>query len=295
MAKGNKSDKGKTRRRLRSSYITLVISISLVLFMLGLLGMVLISAQKLADYVRERISFSVILNEDVKEPDILMLQKELDAKPYIKLTEYISSEEAAQKLEEELGEDFIDFLGYNPLRSSIDVYVRASYARADSIVFIEKELSDNPHVREVYYQESLVHLINSNVRKISLVLLVFSTLLFLISWTLINNTIRLSVYSRRFLINTMQLVGATRSFIRKPFLNRGVFHGALAALIALLLLAGTFSLVEREFIEVVSMQDIAILLGLFVMIVFTGILISYISTYFAVNKYLGLQEDQLYY
>jgi cell division transport system permease protein len=286
---------GLSKARLRSSYLTLIISISLVLFLLGVLGMVLINARSLSDYFRESLSFSIMLDEEAKEADIRMLQKDLDAKPYVKSTEYISKDEAAFKLKEDLGEDFLNFLGYNPLSPSIDVYLYAGYTRPDSVSKIEKYVLEYPFVKEVYYQESLLYLINENVRKISLFLLIISSFLFLIALTIINNSIRLSVYSRRFLIRTMQLVGATRSFIRKPFLIKSALQGLLAALIALILLMGLLYLVEKEFFFIFTIQNTNLLLLLGVAIIIVGVLINVISTFFSVNKYLSISEDKLYY
>lgn len=286
---------GVSKNRLRSSYLTLIVSISLVLFLIGLLGLLLINARELSDYFRESLSFSVMLNEDAKEADIRMLQKDLDAKRFVKSTEYISKEQAAENLKEDLGEDFLSFMGYNPLLPSIDVYFIAQYTHPDSVLNIEKYLLEYPVVNEVYFQESFLHLLNENVRKVSFFLVVFSALLLFISLTLINNTIRLSVYSKRFLINTMQLVGATRRFIRKPFLIRSMIHGIIAGLVAILLLMGILYLVEEEFYLLFTLQDIGLLLYLFGGIIVMGILINFVSTFFSVNKYLGISEDKLYY
>jgi cell division transport system permease protein len=289
------SERGFAKTRLRGSYLTLVISVSLVLFLLGILGLVLINAKELSDYFRESLSFSVMLNDGAKEADIRMLQKDLDAKPYVKSTEYVSKEKAAAKMKEDLGEDFISFLGDNPLPSSIDVYLYAGYTSPDSVAKIEKYVLEYPFVDEVYYEESLLFLINENVRKISLFLLVLSSFLFLIAVTIINNTIRLSIYSKRFLIRTMQLVGATRSFIRKPFLIRSIYHGVIAALIAMILLMGLLYLIETEFFRMVSLESINLLLVLALVIVIAGILINVVSTYLSVNRYLSISEDKLYY
>jgi cell division transport system permease protein len=291
----NKRDPGLSKTRLRSSYLTLVISISLVLFLLGVLGMVLINAHGLSDYFRESLSFSILLDEEAKEADIRMLQKDMDAKPYVKSTEYISKDEAATKLKEDLGEDFVNFLGYNPLSPSIDVFLYAGYTSPDSVANIEKYILEYPFVKEVYYQESLLYLINENVKKISLFLLIISSFLFLIALTIINNTIRLSVYSKRFLIRTMQLVGATRSFIRRPFLFRSALHGLIAALIAMTLLLGLLYLVEREFFMLFTFQNTSMLLILGAAIIIIGILINLISTFFSVNRYLSISDDKLYY
>ncbi|HNV67504.1 MAG TPA: permease-like cell division protein FtsX [Bacteroidales bacterium] len=290
-----KSTGGISRYRLGSSYATLVVSVSLVLFLLGILGMVLINARQLSDYFRESLSFTIMLKEDAREADIRMLQKELDAKPYVKQTEYVSKDEAAVKLRNELGEDFLDFLGYNPLMPTIDVYLQARYTHPDSVIKLEKVIADYPVVDEVYYQESILNLINDNVRKISVFLLVISLLLFLIALTIINNTIRLSIYSKRFLINTMQLIGANRSFIRKPFLLKSLFFGFLAALIAIGLMMGLMYLIEKEFFTLFTYENINLFLLLCLVLAAAGILINGISTFFAVNRYLGMHEDKLYY
>jgi len=275
--------------------VTLVISVSLVLFLLGVLGLVLINARELSDYFRESLSFSVMLDDGAKEADIRMLQKDLDAKPYVKSTEYVSKDEAALKMKEELGEDFINFLGDNPLPPSIDVYLYAGFTSPDSVAKIEKYVFEYPFVKEVYYQESLLFLINENVKKISLFLLVISTFLFLIALTIINNTIRLSIYSRRFIIRTMQLVGATRGFIRRPFLLQSAFQGFLAALLAMILLMGLLYLIEKEFFMMFSFESTNLLLLLGASLIILGVLINIISTYFSVNRYLSISEDKLYY
>jgi cell division transport system permease protein len=290
-----KKEKSISKRKLRSSYVTSIISISLVLFLMGLVGLLALNANRLAIHVKENIGFSVILEEEAKEVDIIRLQKNLDAKEYVKSTDYISREEAAQLTQEELGEDFIEFLGYNPLPASIDVKFYADYANPDSVQAIDLELQRFDEVREVIYQKSLIHLVNDNVRKISLIILVFSGLMFFIAVALVNNTIRLSVYARRFLINTMQLVGATSSFIRKPFLMRSASHGIYAAIIAISLLIGTIYLIQKEFMEVISFHDVEILGILFIFVILLGIILNWISTFFAINKYLRMKSDDLYY
>lgn len=290
-----KYQEGISKGRLRSSYLTQIVSISLVLFLLGLLGFVIINARELSDYFRESLSFSVMLDEDAKEADIRMLQKDLDAKHFVKSTEYISKEQAAENLREELGEDFLTFMGYNPLLPSIDVYLLADYTHPDSVLNIERYLMEYDLVNEVYFQESFLHLIDENVRKISAFLLIFSGLLLFISLTIINNTIRLSVYSKRFIIRTMHLVGATRSFIRKPFLLRSIVHGIIAALFSIILLLVILFFVEQEFYLLFTLQDIGLLVILFGGIIIVGILINLVSTYVSVNKYLGISEDKLYY
>lgn len=283
-----------TKRRLRGSYISSVISISLVLFSLGILGLLLLNAHRLSVYVKESISFSVIIKEQVKEVEIKKLQKELDATDYIKSTKYISKETAARDLQEDLGEDFINFLGYNPLLASVDVYLYANYANPDSIKTIEDNLLSYPIVNEVYYQKSLIHLVNKNIRKIGVFLLAFSSLLFLVAITLINNTIRLSVYSKRFIIHTMQLVGATRAFIRRPFILKSTLHGVLGGVFAITMLTGLIFIVQKEFMEIFSFSDVEIIAILFTGIIITGIFLNWISTFFAVNKYLRMEEDELF-
>jgi len=289
-----KKESGLARAKLRGSYLTLVISVSLVLFLLGILGLVLINAKELSDYFRESLSFSVMLDDEAREADIRMLQKDLDAKPYVKSTVYVSKDEAAAKMKEDLGEDFISFLGDNPLPPTIDVYLFAGYTSPDSVARIEKYVLEYPFVKEIYYEESLLFLINENVRKVSLFLLVISAFLFLIAVTIINNTIRLAIYSKRFLIRTMELVGATRSFIRKPFLVRSVYHGIIAALIAMTLLMGLLYLIEKKFYMMFYFHSIRLLVILCVALVILGILINLVSTFLSVDRYLDISEDKLY-
>ena len=289
-----KKESGLARAKLRGSYLTLVISVSLVLFLLGILGLVLINAKELSDYFRESLSFSVMLDDEAREADIRMLQKDLDAKPYVKSTVYVSKDEAAAKMKEDLGEDFISFLWDNPLPPTIDVYLFAGYTSPDSVARIEKYVLEYPFVKEIYYEESLLFLINENVRKVSLFLLVISAFLFLIAVTIINNTIRLAIYSKRFLIRTMELVGATRSFIRKPFLVRSVYHGIIAALIAMTLLMGLLYLIEKKFYMMFYFHSIRLLVILCVALVILGILINLVSTFLSVDRYLDISEDKLY-
>lgn len=290
-----KRDERYQRRKLQSSRITALISITLVLFMVGLLGLVVLHAQKLSEYVRENIGFSIIMKENVREAGIVQLQKTLDATDFVKSTEYITPEQAAEELQEELGEDFIGFLGYNPLLPSIELKLKAAYTNIDSLAMIESKILANPDVKEVYYQKDLVHLINKNIRRIGLVILGFSTLLLIIAVALINNTIRLSVYSKRFIIRTQQLVGATGSFIRRPFLWSGVLQGIFAAFIAIIFLGVLLYLSRQEVPELVNLQDLTLIGTLFALVVLTGIVLTYLSTWFAVKKYLRAHTDRLYY
>jgi cell division transport system permease protein len=249
-----------------------------------LVGLLLLNARKLSDHVKENIGFSIFLKENIREVDIIRLQKRLDAMPFVKSTDYVTKEEAAKEYQQELGEDFTGFLGYNPLPASID-----------SIARIEKEILNWDEVSEVFYQKSLIHLVNDNIRKISLIILAFSGLLFLIALALINNTIRLSVYSKRFLIKTMQLVGATKAFIRRPFLKKSTTHGIYAAIIALLLLTAVIYFAQKELPGIVGFSDPEILAILFCSVIVLGIIFNWISTFFAVNKYLRMRSDDLYY
>lgn len=281
-------------KKTKSVYISTVISIALVLLMTGLLGLILVHAKNLSNYVKENIVLNVIMNDDVSEGDVLAYQKKLEADPYVLRSEYISKELAAKNLSEELGEDFVEFLGHNPLLSSIDVYLKAQYANTDSIQpFIEK-ISANDMIKEVVYQESLIDMINKNIRTIGIVILAFTALLLVIAVALINNTIRLAIYSQRFLIKSMQMVGATKGFIRRPFLGYGILHGLLGALIAILLLLLTLHLGQREIPELVFLRNWFEFIVIFIIVAVLGILISGLSTYFAVGKYLRLKSNELY-
>ncbi|OQX74829.1 MAG: cell division protein FtsX [Bacteroidetes bacterium 4484_249] len=283
------------RKRLQSSYITTVVSITLVLFMLGLLGLIILHSKKLSDYVKENIGFSVIMKDKIKEAGIIKLQKILDATEYVKSTKYITKEEAAKEFTEELGEDFISFLGYNPLLPTIEVRFKAEYANNDSLTIIKEKILANNNVKEVFYQESLVDVVNKNVRKIGIIILGFSALLLIIAIALINNTIRLSVYSKRFIIRSMQLIGATRRFISKPFILMGIVHGIVGAFIAIILLSGIIYISQRELPELINLQDIDMFLSLFGIVILLGVLISWLSNYFAVRKYIRIKTDHLYY
>ncbi len=283
------------RRKLRSSYFTTIISIALVLFVLGIIGLLLLNANRLSIYVKENLGFTILLKDNARAAEVKRLEKVLKTSDFIKSTEYIDKDKAAKELEQELGEDFVDFLGYNPLLSSIDVKLYADYTSPDSIAKIEKILLEFPQVKEVYYQKNLVHLVHKNVNRISMVLSVFAFLLLTIAIALINNTIRLSVYSKRFLIRTMQLVGATKGFIRKPFLVKSIIHGLAGAVIAIVLLSGLIYISSKELSEVVGFQNLDLIFILFGIVILLGILITFISTYFSVNKYLRLSTNELYF
>jgi len=289
-----KAKKNNSKRKLQSSYMTTIVSITLVLFMLGLLGLLVLNSKKLSDHVRENIGFSIIMNPGVKEARIMELKKNLDASDFVKYTEYITPEEAANELQEDLGEDFIGFLGYNPLLPSIDLRLNADYANIDSLKVIEQHLLKNTDIKEVYYQESLVEMINDNVRKIGLFIVIFSFLLLIMATALINNTIRLSVYSKRFIIRTMQLVGATKGFIRTPFILTGILHGLIAAMFASIGLLGIIYLLFQEIPELLSLKDFNLFAILFAFVIITGVLITWLSNRSAVNKYLKAKPEDLY-
>lgn len=280
--------------RLRSSYFTSVISIAMVLFLIGLMGFLVLNGKKLSDYIRENIGFSVIIQEHVKDVDILKLQKDLDASAFVKSTLFISKEKAAKDFQEELGEDFINFLGYNPLLPTIEIKLNAPYANSDSLMQIENVLKKNALIKEVYYQKDLVHSLNENIRKISIILGLFSALMLTISIALINNTIRLTIYSKRFLINTMQLVGATRGFIQKPFILKGLLHGIYGSILAIVMLSASLYVGMRQVPEFVLLAQADIILILFGGMVICGIFFSTIFTFISVNKFLRISNDRLY-
>jgi cell division transport system permease protein len=284
-----------TRRRYKSSVFTTILSITLVLTMLGLLGLTILHARKLSDYVKENIGFMVYLKADAPTEDIISLQQRLDGSNFVKTSKYISPEEAARDLTAELGEDFIEFLGYNPLPPSIDLRIKAGYANVDSLEVIENMLMKETSVKEVFYQKSVVQSINRNVKRISMVLLGFSGLLFLIAMALINNTIRLMVYSKRFIIRTMKLVGATRAFISRPFIRRGVMQGLYSAILAVIILAAILYFLMQQIPELAGLFDLNLYLIVFALVILTGMLLAWVSTWFAVRKYIRMKEDELYY
>jgi cell division transport system permease protein len=286
------------KRRLYASSVSTIISISLVLFMLGLVGLIVLTSEKLSVMVKENIGFSIYLKEQTKEVDIIQLKKYLEATAYVKSARYITKEEAVELLQEDLDpdEDFLDILeGYNPLPASIDIILNAEFANPDSITWIEEDVAQNDLVREFKYDPNFLNLINANVKQISMFILVFGALLFLIAMALINNTIRLVIYSQRFTIRTMQLVGATRGFIRRPFIMKGIAHGIFAGVIAIAFLVGSLYLTQREIPELIEIQDIQLIGTIFGGVILSGILISWVSTLFAVRKYLKLKTDELYF
>lgn len=282
-------------RRLRSSYLSAVVSISLVLFLLGSSGILLINAHRLSVYFKENITLSIILDETTTEADAAWVRKQLDVAPYIRETKFISKEQAAEEMKALLGTDFMEIFDFNPLPLAVEAKLTAEYAVIDSIVKIERKLSTIPHIREISYQRSLIELVNHNIQKISLIMSVFILLMLFISLVLINNTIRLSVYARRFAINTMRLVGATRWFIVRPFLWRSLLQGVFSGVIAIILLTGVLYVVQNEFGDITGFIDDIQLLLLFCLVIVAGMFISFMSTLFAANRFVRISADKLYF
>lgn len=273
-----------------------MMSITLVLFLLGVFALLMMHAQKLSKHLKENIGFEVVMNSNVKETKILQLQQELNAMPAVKSTEYITKEVAIRRLSEDLGEDFLQWLGNeeNPLLPSIDVRFKADYANNDSIAAIQAHLLKNTDIKEIYYQKSLVKAIDQNVNRIGFALMVTSLVLLIIAITLIRNTIRLSIYSMRFLVRSMQLVGATPAYIRRPFIRSGTLQGFFGALLADIFLALMLYGLNERLPELTLVQDYTIILGIFVGILLLGMLLGGFSTRIALRKYLHADVDQLY-
>ncbi|REJ82948.1 MAG: cell division protein FtsX [Bacteroidetes bacterium] len=281
-------------RSLRTSYASVIISISLVLFMLGLLGLMIYDARKISEYVKENFELTLYLNEGISNSELNKLNEQLGKKVYIKSLRYTSKDEALENLKLELGEGAMDMLESNPLPASFDLRINAAYANADSLAMIQKELSGIREVRETVYRQNEVEQMNRNFRTIAMIILVFSSLLFFIAIALINNTIRLSIFNKRFLIKSMQLVGATRGFIRWPFLKKGIVHGFYAGIIACLLLSVIIYLVHHKFPGLGQLSDIRMLGLILGGVLILGLLLSFFSTLMAVNRYLRLKTDELY-
>ena len=290
------SERKSNKRRVAGSYAMSLMSIMLVLFLLGVFALLMMHAQKLSNHIKENIGFEIVMNSNVKEANILYLQKELDAMPAVKSTEYITKDEAIRRLSEDLGEDFLQWLGNeeNPLLPSIDVRFNADYANIDSLAVIESQLLANDDVKEVYYQKSLVEVINQNVKRIGMALIVASIILLVIAISLIRNTIRLSIYSKRFLVRSMQLVGATEAFIRKPFVKTGVSQGFFGAILADILLIIMMYWLNKRIPELALIQSPEITVCIYVGIIIIGIILASISTATALRKYLNAHIDKLY-
>ena len=290
------SEKNTNKRRVAGSYAMSLVSITLVLFLLGVFAIFVMHARKLSNHIKENIGFEIVMNSNVKEANILRLQKELDAMPAVKSTEYITKDEAISRLSEDLGEDFLQWLGNeaNPLLPSIDVRFHAAYANNDSIAILETQLRENPDIKDIYYQQSLVELINHNINKIATVLMIVSAILLVIAIALIRNTIRLSIYAKRFLVRSMQLVGATESFIRRPFLRSGVFQGFLGGVLADILLALILYAVSKRLPDLTLVQDTTAIVCIFVGVIVLGVVLAWLSTRAALDKFLNANLEKLY-
>lgn len=277
------------------SRLTSVISIALVLFLMGLICLIGLLGNKLSVYVKENLSFSIVLKDNVKDMEVKQMQRTLDALPYIKSTEYISKEQAAKDLEEELGENPETFLGFNPLQASIEVKLHSQYANPDSLQLIENQIKRYTSVSELLYRKDMMEMVQTNMQRIGLILFGLAVVLTIISFVLISNTIRLLIYSKRFLIHTMQLVGATPGFIRRPFIRYNVVSGILAAILAICMLTGALYYLQSELTGFIQILDVPTLLIVYGVVLLLGILLSIFATYFSVNKYLRMSFDKLYY
>lgn len=291
---GNKN-RYKSKSLFDMQFITSSISTTLVLLLLGLVVFFVLTAHNMSVYVRENISFSVLISVDMKEADILKLQKKLNQEPFVKQSEYISKKQALKEQTEAMGTDPEEFLGYNPFTASLEIKLHSDYANSDSIAKIEKMIKKNSNIQDVLYRKELIDAVNENIRNISLVLLALAVVLTFISFALINNTIRLAIYSKRFLIHTMKLVGASWSFIRGPFLRKNVWSGVLAGMLADAILMGTAYWAvtyEQELIQVITPEVMLIVCG---SVLIFGIVITWLCAYISMNKYLRMKANTLYY
>ena len=283
------------RRRLMNAYLSSVISISLVLLLVGVAAMLLVNAKGVSDYFKENMQVSVMMKQNVSDEAALEFKEVLDGERYIRSTQFISKEQGRKELALQLGDDFLDVFETSPIPVSIDVTLEAGYVSSDSLEVVKAEISRNPLVDEVIYQRSLVDALNANLSRISLVLGVFIALLLFISYVLINNTVRLNVFARRFTIHTMKLVGATRSFIRAPFLVQAAFQGLFSAFLAIIVLLGLMFLMRSSFAQLFEIFRMDLLLLVMGIVVAVGLFICLTSTYFVVNKLVSIGKDELYY
>jgi cell division transport system permease protein len=284
-----------TKKSLRTSGATVIISLSLVLFMLGTLGLLIINANKLTTHFKENVGFQVYLKDTATSAQTDLLIQELNNAQFTKSVNLINKGLAAEKLKADLGEDFVSFLGSNPLLNSLEIKLNADYANTDTLQAIEKILLQKPFIKEVVYQKAMINKLNKNTRAVAFFILIFSGALLVVAIALINNTIRLSIYSQRFLIRTMYLVGATRAFISKPFIFKGFRQGVIAGIIAGIMLAGFLVLSTRFIPDLLQLQDENVLLILFSGIILVGIIISAFSAFLAVLRYLHLKTSDLYF
>lgn len=282
------------RRRLAGAWLSTVISISLVLLLVGVAGLLVANARSVSDYFKENMQVSVLMKQEVGDDEAMEYVSDLDAKPFIKSTTFVSREQGAKEMTDLLGEDFLNVFEAVPIPVSVDVTLKADYVSSDSLEVVKNEIMKSPLVDEVVYQQSLVDKLNTNLRKISMVLGVFIVLLLFISFVLINNTVRLNVFSRRFTIHTMRLVGATKSFIRAPFLVQAVFQGLFSALLATLMLVGILFFVRSEFAQLFEVFRLDMLLIVIGVEILAGVLICVVSTALVVGRLVSLSKDELY-
>lgn len=281
--------------RFVNAKITSTISVTLVLILLGMTILIWFLGNGLSSYVKENISFSVILDTDINDAQIQRIRKNIDGQPFVKSSRFVSKEEAKEQLIIDLGEDPEELLGYNPAYDAIEIFIFSEYANADSIAYISNTIRDQSNVSDLLYRQEAIDMINDNISKITAVLLVISIVLVFISFALIRNTIRLSIYSKRFIINTMKLVGANGSFIRKPFIRSNVVTGILAGILAnisILLILVYFNRSYTELRAFVNLFELGVVFGI---VVFMGVFISVLATHFAVNRYLKMDADNMYY
>lgn len=283
------------RRRLANAYLSSVISISMVLLLVGIASMLLVNARSISDYFKENMQVSVMMKQSVSDADALEYKEELDRRHFIKSSVFVSKEQGRREMADILGDDFLDVFEVSPIPVSIDVTLTAGYVSADSLEVVKENISASPLVDEVVYKRSLVDALNANLSKISAVLAVFIGLMLFISFVLINNTVRLNVFSRRFTIHTMKLVGATKAFIRAPFLVQSVFQGVFAAFIAIIVLVAMLFFVRNEFAQLFEVFRLELLLVVMGIVLVSGLVICFVSTYFVVGKLVGLNKDELYY
>jgi cell division transport system permease protein len=267
----------------------------LVLFLLGCLGLLVINSKKVADHFKEQVVMTIYLNDTAKEVEVNQLKKSLAMAEYSKEATYVSKEEAAEMMKAETGEDFMDFVGYNPLKNSIDVYLKADFVTTEKLSEISENLSTKSFIEDIRYDNDLVELMNDNVKKISVWVLIISGLFTLIAVLLINSSIRLAVYSKRFIIKTMQMVGATKSFIRRPFVWKSVQLGIIGAIVALVGMAAVLYYLDITFPELELLRNTVMIAGLFVGVFVLGVIITWVSTFIATQRFLNLKTDQLYY
>ncbi len=283
------------KRRLRSSYFSVIVSIALVLFLLGMLGLLVLKTKSISDHFKEQVAITVFLNDTAKESSIKKLQTSLEKEDYTKSINFVSKEDAAKAYSEDIGEDFIEYLGENPLKNAINIFIKSEFVTPEKMGEIAEALNKNKDVFEISYDKPLIDLLTKNIQRISLWVLIFSGLFMLIAIVLINSAIRLSVYSKRFTIKTMQMVGATKGFIRKPFLWKGVQLGVLGAIVACLGVFGIVYYIHKNIPEINIMNDKVMLSILFTAIIIIGIIITLISTFFATRRFLNLRTEDLYY